>query len=165
MYLLYRKIKINDYIKYMSDIENKLEELLLNYNGSYDSLLSKCPNLVLEYEGEDELTNLQRDYYQAVTDANNIIGTLTKAEEKYFEKKYGEKIYGHFTDLRDEYIKSATDCSDGNTIITSECDDGSGTTITTDVDAAVVDEKSHLYTYNQLFKSTDNINSGMQIII
>lgn len=117
MYLLYRKIKINDYIKYMSkreliaDIIDGLE---------YDDLITQCPSLVAYAETDkdvDDLTELQRKYYMAVNDANKIEDRLKTTERNYFIAKYGQALYDYFTEQREQHI---------NDNIISGCESGSG---------------------------------------
>lgn len=171
MYLLYRKIKINDYIKYMSsgkyyhqDEQEKMRNLMNSISTDTNALLEACPSLnsFIETDVEvDELAELQRQYYNAVNDANNIKNRLITTEKKYFKAKYGKKIHNHFIDQRDEHTTNMLNAA-GTRSAGSGVDAGAEESIDSLEATGTDDEiKTRLQYYNNLYTT---VNTGIENI-
>tara|TARA_Y100000816_G_scaffold279786_1_gene252444 strand:+ start:912 stop:1760 length:849 start_codon:yes stop_codon:yes gene_type:complete len=173
MYLVYRKIKINDYIKYMSSKKELIAELIDSLD--YNDLISQCPSLVSFIETDkdvDDLTELQRQYYMAVDDANQIKDRLTTTEKNYFIAKYGQALYDYFTQQRDDHINDniISGCESGDGGITGS---GGGDTRNSGDSVDSGDEeqdiKNNLQYYNNLYttvnKGIENINKNVTTMV
>lgn len=71
---------------------------------NYDTTLGKAtiPGIELSSEiaTDDDITRLQADYFAVVEEGNDYLAKLRKAEEAFFKKKYGEKIYNYLNNQR-----------------------------------------------------------------
>ena len=71
---------------------------------NYDTTLGKAtiPGIELSSEiaTDDEITELQAKYFAVVEEGNGYLAKLRDAEEAFFKKKYGEKIYNYLNNQR-----------------------------------------------------------------
>ena len=93
----------------MGDYELDME-MLKNicpiYNDTIDEEQPDNNNTYNFTQLEGEMLLLKDKYFAKVEYGNDYITKLKEAEEKYFEKKYGPKIYDYMKDQRSKFVNS-----------------------------------------------------------
>lgn len=96
-------------------LSNKKSEMLTNYcpisYDSYNDTYTVNDDAAEDTNVNDEYNNLSKKYYKSVKKGNNYMNTLLNIEKKYFQEKYGSKIYDYLINERNRYIDEKIDIS------------------------------------------------------
>ena len=101
---------------------------------------------------EGEMMLLKDKYFAKVEYGNDYVTKLDDAEKKYFEKKYGPKIYNYMKDQRDKFVNSKIDeiCSSRLNIGNDNMDIGNISDISNLLPKLHIDISNEYKLYNEI---------------